>query len=186
MEKGLSAKRKRFCLEYAIESNATKAAIAAGYPEKSAGSQGYDLLKIPEIIEEIERVRNKIIGPKIVRRLKYEHELEGIAFARVDDFLEQKGNVLILKDMKKIPPNKLAAVQSVSQVSNSYGVKTTIKFYDKTKALEQYANLHELVQKQSEKDQKSAANEEQNVEAKLTPSEYLKILKERNAVQKAD
>ena len=47
--KKLTLKRKQFVREWCVDFNATQAAIRAGYSEKTAGSQGHDLLKIPEI-----------------------------------------------------------------------------------------------------------------------------------------
>jgi phage terminase small subunit len=49
----LSAKQQSFVEGYLRTWNATQAAIAAGYSEKTAGSQGFDLLKKPEIQAEI-------------------------------------------------------------------------------------------------------------------------------------
>lgn len=40
----LNAKQERFCLEYVIDSNATQAAIRAGYSEKTARATGSRLL----------------------------------------------------------------------------------------------------------------------------------------------
>lgn len=52
---GLSNKRKAFVEAYLRSWNATQAAIAAGYSERTAGSQGHELLKIPEIDAAIKR-----------------------------------------------------------------------------------------------------------------------------------
>lgn len=52
-KKDLTTRRKRFCDEYLISLNATQAAKAAGYSEKTAYSQGQRLLKKVEIIEYI-------------------------------------------------------------------------------------------------------------------------------------
>lgn len=45
----MNDKQRRFTQEYLIDLNATQAAIRAGYSEKTAYSQGHDLLKKPEI-----------------------------------------------------------------------------------------------------------------------------------------
>lgn len=45
----LNDKQRRFVAEYLKDQNATQAAIRAGYSKKTAGSQGHDLLKKPEI-----------------------------------------------------------------------------------------------------------------------------------------
>lgn len=50
----LNDRQQRFVQEYCKDFNATQAAIRAGYSEKTAGSQGHDLLKVPEINEAIE------------------------------------------------------------------------------------------------------------------------------------
>ena len=53
----LNDKQRLFCLEYLKDLNATQAAIRAGYSERTAGSQGFDLLKKPEIQEEITKAK---------------------------------------------------------------------------------------------------------------------------------
>lgn len=45
----LNEKQRRFAHEYLKDQNATQAAIRAGYSKKTSGSQGFDLLKHPEI-----------------------------------------------------------------------------------------------------------------------------------------
>lgn len=55
MGKGLSDKRRVFVETYVRCWNATQSALAAGYSERTAGSQGHDLLKKPEIQEEVRR-----------------------------------------------------------------------------------------------------------------------------------
>lgn len=47
----LNPKQTAFVREYLKDLNATQAAIRAGYSAKTAGSQGFDLLKKPEISE---------------------------------------------------------------------------------------------------------------------------------------
>ena len=47
------AKRERFCQEYVQDHNKTKAAIRAGYAEKSARNRGHDLMMDPEVQERV-------------------------------------------------------------------------------------------------------------------------------------
>ncbi|MBQ9709482.1 MAG: terminase small subunit [Clostridia bacterium] len=55
--------RERFCMEYVRNGhNATKAAIAAGYSEKSAYSQGSRLLKNEEIAERIRQIEGDLLN----------------------------------------------------------------------------------------------------------------------------
>jgi len=51
----MTNKRRRFIAAYLKSFNATKAAIEAGYSEKAAAQIGYDLLRIPQISDEIKR-----------------------------------------------------------------------------------------------------------------------------------
>ena len=47
------AKRERFCQEYVQDHNKTKAAIRAGYAERSARNRGHDLMQDPEVQERV-------------------------------------------------------------------------------------------------------------------------------------
>ena len=51
----LTNKRRAFIGEYLRTFNATAAAIAAGYSEKTAYSIGWEILRIPEVVAEIDR-----------------------------------------------------------------------------------------------------------------------------------
>lgn len=52
-ESELTLKQQRFVDEYLIDLNATQAAIRAGYSEKTAGAQGFELLKKLEIQQQL-------------------------------------------------------------------------------------------------------------------------------------
>ena len=62
----MTPKQKRFCDEYLIDTNATQAAIRAGYSEKTAYSIGEENLKKPElrayIDERLEEIQSKTIA----------------------------------------------------------------------------------------------------------------------------
>ncbi|MCW1913712.1 terminase small subunit [Luteolibacter sp. GHJ8] len=55
-ERGLSPKQRAFCREYLVDLNATRAAIRAGYSERTAGAIGEENLKKPEIATEVQRL----------------------------------------------------------------------------------------------------------------------------------
>lgn len=59
-EDAVTPKQKRFCDEYLIDTNATQAAIRAGYSEKTAYSIGQRLLKDVEVAAYIEERANEI------------------------------------------------------------------------------------------------------------------------------
>lgn len=60
----INEKQKRFCEEYLVDLNATKAAIRAGYSEKTAAQIGSENLIKPDIIEYL-NVRRAEISEKI-------------------------------------------------------------------------------------------------------------------------
>jgi phage terminase small subunit len=55
-EKKLTDKQKAFVREYAIDKNATQAAIRAGYSKKTAYSIGEENLRKPEIAQELAKI----------------------------------------------------------------------------------------------------------------------------------
>ena len=58
-KKGLNPKQKKFCEEYIIHFNATRAAIDAGYAKNSARGSASRLLAKPHIQEEVQRLQEK-------------------------------------------------------------------------------------------------------------------------------
>ena len=71
----LTDKQKRFVEEYLVDLNATQAAIRAGYSEKTAMEQGYQLLQKTSVQKAIEEAQNKrleriqISQDEVIRRL---------------------------------------------------------------------------------------------------------------------
>lgn len=57
----LTDKQRRFCEEYVIDWNATRAAIAAGYSEKTAGVIGSENLKKNYLRRYIEKIKPRAI-----------------------------------------------------------------------------------------------------------------------------
>jgi len=53
----LSPKRRRFCQEYILDSNGTAAAIRAGFSDRTAKTQASQMLDMPAVKAEIERLQ---------------------------------------------------------------------------------------------------------------------------------
>lgn len=58
-ETALTRKEERFCLEYVIDYNQTKAAERAGYAEKSAAKTGCKLMKDPRILARVKKLQKE-------------------------------------------------------------------------------------------------------------------------------
>lgn len=85
----LTDKQKRFCEEYVIDWNGTRAAIKAGYSENSARQIATETLSKPYIqayIAEIQKDLQKLSGISALRNLL---ELRDIAYAPLDNFKEE-------------------------------------------------------------------------------------------------
>tara|TARA_R110002124_G_scaffold231497_3_gene396788 strand:- start:5589 stop:5996 length:408 start_codon:yes stop_codon:yes gene_type:complete len=57
----LNGKQEKFAQAYVLHRNATEAAKAAGYSDRSANNQGYRLLQMDEVIERIADLENELV-----------------------------------------------------------------------------------------------------------------------------
>lgn len=64
----LTYKEERFCQEYIVDYNQTKAAIRAGYAEKSAAKTGCKLMKRPEILARIFEIQKELADKLMLTR----------------------------------------------------------------------------------------------------------------------
>ena len=76
----LTEKQKRFVAEYLIEANQKKAAIKAGYSEKTAEQIGYQLLQKTSVAEAIEKAQRKRELRTDITADRVLHELADIGF----------------------------------------------------------------------------------------------------------
>ncbi len=137
MEK-LNEKQKRFCEEYLVDLNATKAYIRAGYSEKGAAVSACKLLINTNVSEYIRILREKQQESTGVTAQMVIQELIKVGFSNVQDFIGEKNTIL---DLSKIGRDKAAAIKSVKKIVTEVGeevVKTTVSYeaYDKIAALE--------------------------------------------------
>jgi phage terminase small subunit len=71
----LTPKQKRFVSEYLLDLNATKAAVRAGYSEKTAEQQGYRLLRNVQVAEAVQ----KAVADRAERKsLSADYVIDGI------------------------------------------------------------------------------------------------------------
>lgn len=56
----LSDKQLKFVESYLVTNNAKESAIIAGYPEKNAASMGWQLLKSPKVLTELNAMRTQL------------------------------------------------------------------------------------------------------------------------------
>lgn len=83
----LNEQRKRFCLEYLIDLNATQAAIRAGYSERTAAATASRLLRNVNIQDYI----NKIL-----------HEKEDALIAKQDEVLKTLTRIMRREELETV------------------------------------------------------------------------------------
>lgn len=84
----LSAKQRRFCEEYIKDSNATQAAIRAGYAENSAKQQGARLLTKDDVADHIKKLSAPILKSAEITRDDHLEQLR-----KLRDMAIEAGNV---------------------------------------------------------------------------------------------
>lgn len=137
-KKKLTPKEQAFVDEYPLDKNATKAAIRAGYSEKTAYSIGQRLLKKVEIKKAIAFKLEKAAKRNEITLDRVLQEYARIAFADVRTmYCEDTGRLL---DITELGDDTAATVASfeVTKAASEEGVDERIhklKTYDKTKAL---------------------------------------------------
>lgn len=132
----LTRKEARFIQEYLIDLNATKAAIRAGYSEKSAANIGNENCRKPLIQAAIFKELDKRAKRTNITQDRVIIELKRIALSNMADFARWDGNTVNLKESDTLSRAKTAAVQEISEVVTEAGGRTKIKHHDKIRALE--------------------------------------------------
>lgn len=148
VKKTLTAKQDRFIDEYLIDFNATQAAIRAGYSKKTGYSIGQQLLKKPEIQEELKKRQKKLQLKTGITQERVLKEMAICAFADPQNYFEvQDDGSIRLKTFDEMPPDSQRAIASVKEVQRILGSgeggkdmtlekRREYKFHSKTKNLE--------------------------------------------------
>jgi phage terminase small subunit len=134
----LNDRQTLFVEHYVQTLNAKQSAIKAGYSEKTAEQQGYQLLQKPSVqaaISEISEKRSKAIGLTTERLLQ---EAMRLAFFDIRKLVDKDGNPLPLN---QLDDDTAAAIQGldVAAVGNAdVGVGQVLKYKiaDKNSAIE--------------------------------------------------
>ena len=154
--KGLTAKQQRFCDEYLIDLNATQAAIRAGYSEKRASEQAYQLLQKTTVQKYIEKRKTARMERTEITQDMVLKELANIAFSNAADYaavvekdamteidgqmfpvLDQDGNPVKYKTVEPVPTETLTEEQKRALAVIKKGRDGfEVKPYDKIRALE--------------------------------------------------
>ncbi len=146
MEKPLTPKQKRFVEEYLAdkELNATKAAINAGYSEKTARQQGARLLTNVDIQNAIQEAQNKRSERVEITQDDVLKELIKLGFSNMLDYVQVSSDGLAYVDLSTLTREQAAAIQEITVDEYTEGKgegardvkKVKVKLADKKSALE--------------------------------------------------
>lgn len=184
----LTDRQLLFCQAYAVDPNATKAAIEAGYAEASAEQQGSKLLKKPQVakwLADDKAARAEEFKLEVNDVLR---ELHALATADIGDLFDAKGQ---LKDVKKLPPKlrkAIASIETTTVAGDDDGpaqLVTKVKFWDKGAALEKLGRHLGLFPTKVEHSGKVKV-ETKDTTPPLTNDERRALLKRQLAAEKAN
>lgn len=131
--KALTPRQLAFAHAYAKHGVAERAAIEAGYSERTArGSAATRLLANAGIAEEIERLKSQATEKALVDVKRVVEELMLLGFADLADFVEWGPKGVTLRESATLDAAKRRAIVEVAETAN--GVK--IKLADKNAALD--------------------------------------------------
>lgn len=137
----LNEKQAAFAKEYIIDLNATRAAIRAGYSEKTAKQIGSRLLTNVDIAAAIQAAMNKRAEVVELTAENVLREIGKLAFADIRKVFDADGNLLPVTEM---PEEIVASIASIEVVTNRAPGKeaavvdytSKIRFWDKRASLE--------------------------------------------------
>lgn len=147
----LTSKQERFAQEYAIDLNATQAAIRAKYSEKTAEVIGWQLLQIPLVSERISQLKaeqTKRLGLEADAILR---EMLAIARADATQAFDDMGGLKPFKEWPEGLRRSLASLEVAELFDGrgddkmAIGLLKKVRFWDKNKALEMIAKHLKLL-----------------------------------------
>lgn len=136
-EAGLNPRQQRFCDEYLVDLNATRAYCAAGYEARgaSATSAAWRLLRNVDVCAYIDAQRAEDAETfKIDRHLVLGRLVE-LATSDMRRFASWDADGVRLLDSEDLPDGISGAVSEVSQTASQHGTSVKLKLHDPKVAL---------------------------------------------------
>ena len=136
----LNPQQERFAQEYAIDLNATRAAIRAGYSADCAHVQGSRLLSDDKVSERVDELKNKILKRLDITTERIVREYEKIAFTNLEDVVDWISGDPRLRSAADIETPAHGAISEITRTESKLGdITIKVKLYDKRGALDSLA-----------------------------------------------
>lgn len=166
-ETPLKHQHQLFVANYIKTENATKAALAAGYSEKSAATQGSRLLKRLDISGALQAHELKIAKKRSITAENILRELGNIAFFDVRDLYREDGS---LKAISELPDH---VARAVSSIDNDGFKGKKVRTHSKMEALQLLAKHLNIINSEQESSKVSIIVLPAPVGALAAPSQSL-------------
>jgi len=163
----LSQQYEIFCLHYVASSNATQAAITAGYSAHTARQQGYRMLqradirsRIRELNEPAALAASAVMTDKIAGPLERKERLSEILRARVSDFVktDAKGRAWLSTNLDGCQSAAIASIKTRLEIIPGFDDAedkqawiTELKLHDPVKSIHELNDM-EMVGKKDAPD----------------------------------
>lgn len=142
----LTEKQKIFCREYIYDWNATRAAIVAGYSEKTAAVIGCENLIKPNIQEYLKEIQADLAKTAGISRLQVIREHQKLAFSSIAHL---HNTWVDRKDFDELSKDQKDCIQEISSRVVSKWVddkeitteEVKVKLYDKQKSLDSICKM---------------------------------------------
>lgn len=151
----MNQRQFHFALEYAVDANATQAAIRAGYSPRTAANQGSRLLDKVEVQRVIANQRKKLELRTGVTAERVRLELARVAFSDMADFIQWGRDGVkwfdsadLDKDQTAVIAEVVETIREVDEGDHSVTLSTKrFKLHDKIRALTELAKIMGLYPK---------------------------------------
>lgn len=155
----MNERKRRFVQAYLLDPNATRAAKAVGYSEKTSVAQGSRLLRDVDVSRLIEMGRKRLATRYQVTTERVIAEYAKIAFSDMRDFAAWGSTGVSLLDSAALTPEQAAAVAEVGETrgTDKGGGALRFKLHDKKGALDSLAKHLGLFKDESALDPYEAA-----------------------------
>ncbi len=140
----MNPRQQRFCQEYLVDLNASRAATHAGYSSKTASSQGERLLRNVEVRAEIKRLQQQRSEQLEITADDVLTDLAAIAFTPITEVLTIADGKVTLLDSSQWSDEASKAVESVRQSKDGFSVKMHSKLAALEKLMQHLGMLSDL------------------------------------------
>lgn len=141
----MEPRQERFCREYVIDLNGTRAAIAAGYSERAAKEQASRLLTKANVRRLVDRLLSQRATRLEIKADRVVEEIARLAFSNMQDYIAVAPDGTYQGiDFGALSRDQAAAIQEIREDTTGGSgdgerklvIRTTLKLSDKTKNLE--------------------------------------------------